>query len=543
MSASNTKDSCPICISESDPVQLNLISDSEWIECSACAQWYHLFCLSLAPKLAKIINIYHCPRCVDTQGPSTYIRASGRKRSHIDYAAFNRGEVNITRDRHPYAGRFDVLINNVGKNSRRKSDLKKQKLDAARLTWPSLNIDPGSQFLDIDGIELTKEWAQRTGIIEPVRIPATQFESLGMKLPDGLTVRGVADLLGADAPVQVVDVLTQNLLTPSWTMSTWANYFEKPVEERDRILNVISLEISGTPLGDRIHRPKFVCDMDWVDIVWPKDLIAKNDFPKARLYCLMSVKDAFTDFHIDFGGTSVFYHLISGAKIFVFIRPTATNLKKYEQWCLSSDQSKTFFADLVKECHVVHIKAGDSLIIPSGWIHAVYTPEDSLIIGGNFLTPINIPTQIHLAKLEIRTKVPQKFRYPFFDRVVWYAALHYSNLLSSSATSEAGSKSKNRSDDAKRVLPSLELSGLNVLRDYLLDLVVAAATESRKSYIKHLNSSLPKDIKRTSDGPQKFLQKFAKQIAQLQTVSNNKKYDDNQLPAWVTNFETVLEQK
>ena len=26
---------------------------------------------------------------------------------------------------------------------------------------------------------------------------------------------------------------------------------------------------------------------------------------------------------------------------------------------------------------------GNSLLIPSGWIHAVYTPEDSLVFGGN----------------------------------------------------------------------------------------------------------------------------------------------------------------
>ena len=28
---------------------------------------------------------------------------------------------------------------------------------------------------------------------------------------------------------------------------------------------------------------------------------------------------------------------------------------------------------------------GDTLVIPSGWIHAVYTPADSMVFGGNFL--------------------------------------------------------------------------------------------------------------------------------------------------------------
>lgn len=32
-------------------------------------------------------------------------------------------------------------------------------------------------------------------------------------------------------------------------------------------------------------------------------------------YCLMSVKGCYTDFHIDFGGTSVWYHLFKGRKV------------------------------------------------------------------------------------------------------------------------------------------------------------------------------------------------------------------------------------
>ena len=32
--------------------------------------------------------------------------------------------------------------------------------------------------------------------------------------------------------------------------------------------------------------------------------------PRVQKYCLMSVKDSYTDFHVDFGGTSVWYHVI-----------------------------------------------------------------------------------------------------------------------------------------------------------------------------------------------------------------------------------------
>ena len=32
--------------------------------------------------------------------------------------------------------------------------------------------------------------------------------------------------------------------------------------------------------------------------------------PQVQKYCLMSVKDSYTDFHVDFGGTSVWYHIL-----------------------------------------------------------------------------------------------------------------------------------------------------------------------------------------------------------------------------------------
>lgn len=65
--------------------------------------------------------------------------------------------------------------------------------------------------------------------------------------------------------------------------------------------------------------------IDWVDCVWPRHLkeaqrestnaLDEMMYPKVQKYCLMSVKGCYTDFHIDFGGTSVWYHILKGAKV------------------------------------------------------------------------------------------------------------------------------------------------------------------------------------------------------------------------------------
>ena len=85
---------------------------------------------------------------------------------------------------------------------------------------------------------------------------------------------------------------------------------------------MISLEFSNTKMDSYVTAPKVVRQVDWVDQVWPKHLKedqedGTNDmrrmmYPKVQKYCLMSVAGCYTDFHVDFGGTSVWYHIVSG---------------------------------------------------------------------------------------------------------------------------------------------------------------------------------------------------------------------------------------
>lgn len=48
--------------------------------------------------------------------------------------------------------------------------------------------------------------------------------------------------------------------------------------------------------------------LSWVENLWPEESVFER--PNVQKYCLMGVKDSYTDFHIDFGGTSVWYHVL-----------------------------------------------------------------------------------------------------------------------------------------------------------------------------------------------------------------------------------------
>uniref|UniRef100_A0A8C2ZJW2 [histone H3]-dimethyl-L-lysine(36) demethylase n=1 Tax=Cyclopterus lumpus TaxID=8103 RepID=A0A8C2ZJW2_CYCLU len=268
---------------------------------------------------------------------------------------------------------------------------------------------------NMEGKDFTFEYIQREGLRDPII-----FDNA-----DGLGIhRRIVD---------VMDVNTQKGIEMS--MAQWRRYYETPPSEREKLYNVISLEFSHTRLENLVKRPASVDLIDWVDNMWPRHLkerqrdstnaIIDMHYPKVQKYCLMSVQGCFTDFHIDFGGTSVWYHILRGGKVFWLIPPTPPNLEMYENWVLSGKQGDIFLGDKCYDCQRIELKQGNTFIIPSGWIHAVYTPEDTLVFGGNFLHSFNIPMQLNIYSIEDRTRVPAKFRYPFYFEMCWYVLERY----------------------------------------------------------------------------------------------------------------------
>ncbi|CAJ0943177.1 unnamed protein product [Ranitomeya imitator] len=194
--------------------------------------------------------------------------------------------------------------------------------------------------------------------------------------------------------------------------------------DRPKVLNVISLEFSDTKMSELVKVPDIGKKLSWVENYWPDDSVFTKPF--VQKYCLMGVEDSYTDFHIDFGGTSVWYHVLWGEKIFYLIKPTDENLALYESWSSSVTQSEEFFGDKVDNCYKCVLKQGHTLFLPTGWIHAVLTSQDCMAFGGNFLHNLNIGMQLRCYEMEKRLKTPDLFKFPFFEAICWFVA---KNLL------------------------------------------------------------------------------------------------------------------
>lgn len=378
-----------------------------------CKIWYHLLCTQVN---AAEIATYHCPKCQPEHGPSQARRLLKRRKVRIDYVALDQGaSFAVNKDRHPHVPSFLQFETEVDRD------------DLVQLHVTILE----SQVL-VASANL------RRGLLKPILVPhVTALCGLQLPVPrKELTVDLIAQSVGRDAHVEVMDVLSQQSESPAWNLGQWQDYFACKSQNRDRIRNVISLEVSDAPnFASSFQRPQVVRDLDLVDKVW----VAENDQPrpKVTVYCLMSVAGAYTDFHIDFSGTPVYYTVLLGTKTFLMFPPTDQNLYLYELWCKEPDQNFTWFCDYSakwngRKAHPsggfkVDLVAGDLFMIPSGWIHAVYTPEDAVVVGGNYLTTGDILMHLKIYNIERKTGVPTKYRFPLFNRVMWLASWYYAN--------------------------------------------------------------------------------------------------------------------
>ncbi|KAJ8964665.1 hypothetical protein NQ317_010552, partial [Molorchus minor] len=248
------------------------------------------------------------------------------------------------------------------------------------------------------------------------------------------TINDVRMCVGSRRVLDVMDVNTQK--NSEMTMKEWQKYYEDT--DKDKLLNVISLEFSHTKLENYVQSPTVVRQVDWVDCVWPKHLkesqteatnvLEEMKYPKVQKYCLMSVKGCYTDFHVDFGGTSVWYHILKGCKVFWLIPPTEHNLDLYERWVLSGKQSDIFFGDSVEKCARIVLHEGNTFFHTHGFT---------------------------------------KFRYPFFTKMLWYVLERYVHCLLGNSHLTTGQDAPIPPDRPHIHLTQAELHGLKEIVMYL----------------------------------------------------------------------------
>ncbi|KAH7942066.1 hypothetical protein HPB49_020118 [Dermacentor silvarum] len=167
----------------------------------------------------------------------------------------------------------------------------------------------------LNGDQFNLQYLLHSGFTNPVLV--SKKDGLGLVMPpEDLTVSDVMDFIGPDFMLDVIGVRKQE-------------------------------DLKMTMLSDFVKPPLHMYSN-----------IGVFQHPAVMKYCLMSTENSFTNFHIDFGGSSVWY----------LRSPEGRSL--YEHWMASANWSEAFFADQADVCYWLTLTSGQTLFIPTGWIHS-----------------------------------------------------------------------------------------------------------------------------------------------------------------------------
>lgn len=114
----------------------------------------------------------------------------------------------------------------------------------------------------------------RSGLEQPLLLDVEESARMGGLLPDpNTTLQDVTEVIGPDTPIKIIEVESQAEITDR-TLSEFADYLHHRTESH-KTLNMISLEVSATPLSTRVQAPLVVRELDWIDFMWPLERRAR----------------------------------------------------------------------------------------------------------------------------------------------------------------------------------------------------------------------------------------------------------------------------
>ncbi|XP_061685114.1 histone lysine demethylase PHF8-like [Syngnathoides biaculeatus] len=184
------------------------------IECDICQDWFHGSCVAVEEDKATEIDLYHCPNCQLTHGPSVMRKRRGSSKQADGAAVGVRDPNHLVKTGSPQFVR-----------------------ELRSRTFPSAD----EVLLKPSGAQLTVEFLEEHSFSVPVMV--LRRDGLGMTLPPAsFCVSDVEHYIGSDKEIDVIDVSRQCDL--KMRLSDFTEYYNSP--NRDRVLNVISLEFSET---------------------------------------------------------------------------------------------------------------------------------------------------------------------------------------------------------------------------------------------------------------------------------------------------------
>lgn len=335
--------------------------------------------------------------------------------------------------------------------------------------------------------QLTPTWLENNGTFRPVLIPAPSDEGAAaaaaiVKTPaGGITAETLVMSLGPATPVRTFDSPTQEE-GPLWTLHQWKIYWNKktgrqtlshkpqdgsappvatdttaapstpfdlPLEGIDkdyltRLFCLPALPITGTPLEREILAPSAVQAVDLLNTC----LGVNEAIPQAHLPIMLGMypNKSFVHSTMAPGGASVWIYVVTGTATIAVSPPVAKNLATYAAWACGGKNSGIFLPSKCEGSSKAELTAGDTLILPPGYIYSLAVTSSAVIISGGFLRSDSLAIHLDALRIEEAADVALRKQYPEFKQLMWRTASRYAALL--------GERMKNKMDNFEEKVAS-----------------------------------------------------------------------------------------
>ncbi|CAL2035568.1 unnamed protein product [Caenorhabditis brenneri] len=279
-----------------------------------------------------------------------------------------------------------------------------------------------------------RNYRQLIGDLKEIHV-FQSMEGLEMKVPKDLSISTMPRYINPRHKIGVNDSQTQERMDKP--LGDLLEQFPKPIALRSTILNNLTTLTDGQPLDDHLQLPAFVREHSMLDKLekalknQPTSLKITNllgKIPKYQKFLFLSLEGCFTDGHIDMASTSVYSHIHEGEKHFFFAKNTPENIKVFKNYEKDFYNYSWIGELLAGQWRRVILKKGTTIFIPGSYIHFVYTPKDTIMIGGNFFIETNLEQQFDIANFE-EEKYAKRLRetgendrshlFPNFPQLMW----------------------------------------------------------------------------------------------------------------------------
>ncbi|KAL3246565.1 hypothetical protein ABHI18_012689 [Aspergillus niger] len=171
-------------------------------------------------------------------------------------------------------------------------------------------------------------------------------------------------------------------------------HWELPAQER-HALNLLDIE---NRIGDFCPNEIVEHDLHSKLSLLSPDNVGKtdSDWKSGRKeFFLLSGANAILSIHVDNGGQLTWILILEGRKIWYFPRkPTSDAVQLLA--VMGSQCPRGYGGGWVR----VELCAGDLLVMPPSYPHAVFTPDDCLAVGGHFYTAAHLGSTLRGLKLQ-----------------------------------------------------------------------------------------------------------------------------------------------